>query len=117
MSSYHFPSTITGSNIPKWDFILNYCSDCPRTNAPDLESSKQLDCLFTVSLHKVKFHIFQNISKCSIRGLIPFKYKNIYGLCDLTPDKDNRLNIILKKSFVLHEEAADLFYKKMILPK
>ena len=30
--SYHFPSPITGSNIPKWDCILNCCSDCPGMN-------------------------------------------------------------------------------------
>ena len=57
-SSYHFPSTITGSNIPKWDCILNCCSDCPRTNAKYLEQSEQLYRLLTASLHKTKSHIF-----------------------------------------------------------
>ena len=37
VSSYHCTSTMTGSNIPKWDCILNYCSDCPRMNATYLE--------------------------------------------------------------------------------
>ena len=32
-SSYHCPSPITGSNIPKWDCILNCCSGCPKINA------------------------------------------------------------------------------------
>ena len=57
-SSYHCPSPITISNIPKWDRILNYCSDCTGMKAPDLELSEQLDHLFTASLHKIKFHIF-----------------------------------------------------------
>ena len=38
-SSYHYSSPITGSKIPKWDCILNCCSDCPVMNAPFLESS------------------------------------------------------------------------------
>ena len=56
-------------------------------NAPDLESSKQLDCLFSGALHKIKFHTFQNISKFSIPGLRPFKYTNMCDLCDKTQDK------------------------------
>ena len=35
-SSYHCPFPITGSKIPKWDCILNCCSDYPRMNAPYL---------------------------------------------------------------------------------
>ena len=35
-SSYHCLYPIIGSNIPKWDFILNCFSDCPRINAPYL---------------------------------------------------------------------------------
>ena len=48
----------------KWECILNFYYDFPRTNVPYLESSEQLDRLFPASLHKIKFHIFQNISKC-----------------------------------------------------
>ena len=58
-SSYHCPSPITGSNIPKWDFILNCFSDCPRTNAPYLESPEQLHRFFPYYRHKIKFHILQ----------------------------------------------------------
>ena len=36
-SSYHCYSPITGSKIPKWECILNYCSDCQMMNAPFLE--------------------------------------------------------------------------------
>ena len=81
MYSYHCPSLISGSKLPKWDCILNSCDDCPGMNAPDLESSKQIYGLFLGSLNKIKFHAHQNISKCSINGLIPFKYKNICELC------------------------------------
>ena len=77
-SSYHFPYPITGTNISKWDFILNCCSDCPRMNAPHLESSEQLDIFFPASLHKIKFHIFQNKAKCSIHALRPLKYNNMW---------------------------------------
>ena len=111
MSSYNFPSPITGSNISKWDCILNCCSDCPRINAPYLESSEQLDRLFPTSLHKIKFHLFQNIYKCSIHGLRPFKYKNTCDLCDNMLDKDDR-GIIMTNFFVLHEEVIDVFHEK-----
>ena len=37
-------------------------------NAQYLESSHQLDRFFPDSLHKIKFHIFQNISNCFIHG-------------------------------------------------
>ena len=39
-------------------FLKSYY-DFPGMNAPDLESSEQLDCLFTASLNKVNLHIFQ----------------------------------------------------------
>ena len=32
-SSYNCYSTINGSKIPKWDYILNFCSDWPMMNA------------------------------------------------------------------------------------
>ena len=35
-SSYHCPSQITGSDIPKRDCILNYCYNFPRMNATRL---------------------------------------------------------------------------------
>ena len=33
-SLYHCSNPIKGSKIPKWDCILNCCSDCPMMNAP-----------------------------------------------------------------------------------
>ena len=36
-SSYNPPSPNIGSNITKWDCILNCCSDCPMMNSPLLE--------------------------------------------------------------------------------
>ena len=86
-SSYHCTSPITESNIPKWDFILDCCSDCTRNNAPCLESSEQLDNLFPASFQKIKFRIFQNISKCLIHRLGAFKYKNTRKLCDNTQEE------------------------------
>ena len=56
-SSYHCPPTIIGSKIPRWDCILNFCSDCTMMNAPFLEPPEQLDHLFPASLYKIKFHI------------------------------------------------------------
>ena len=81
-----------------------------------LESSEQLDPFFPASLHKIKFHIFQNISKCSIHGLRPFIHKNMCELCDIIPDKDKKGIIMLKKCFVLHEEAIDVFHDKFYIP-
>ena len=95
-SSYHLPSPVTASKIPKLEFILNCCSDYTRMNALYSESSEQLDCFFPKPLHQIKFHIFQNISKCSIHILRPFKYNNMCELCDNIPDKDSRDRIIVK---------------------
>ena len=81
----------------KWEFILNCCSDCPRMNDPYLESSEQLDRFFPSSLHKIKFHIFQNISKFLIHGLRPFKYKNTCDLCDNIKYKYKIGRIMAKK--------------------
>ena len=99
VSLYNFPYPISGSKIPKWDCILKCCADFPGTNVSDLESSKRLDRLFPGSLNKIKIHIFKNIFKCSICGLIPFKYKNICELCDLTQEKYKGGNIMVKKHF------------------
>ena len=56
-------------------------------NVPDVESSEKLDSSSPAFLHKIKFHMFQNISKCYIHRLIPCKYKNIIGLCGILQDK------------------------------
>ena len=100
-SSYNFPFPITGSNIPKWDCILNCCSDFPSMNASYLEPSEQMHGFFPASFHKIEFHIFKNISKCSIHGLRPFKYKNTCELCDNILDKYKRGRIMVKKCFSL----------------
>ena len=34
--SYHCSYPISGSKIPKWDYILNCCDGCISTNAPGL---------------------------------------------------------------------------------
>ena len=81
-------------------------------NAPFLESSEQLNGLFPASFHKIMFHIFQNISKCSIHGLRQFKHKNICELCDIIPDKDKTGRIMMKNVFVLREEVIDVFREK-----
>ena len=99
-----------GSNITKWECILNGCSGCPKMNALNLESSEQIDHLFPTSLYKIKFHIFQNISKCSIHILRPFKYKNVCELCDNIIDKKMKGRLLVKKCFVLHEEVIDVFH-------
>ena len=83
-------------------------------NAPFLESSEQLNRFFPASLYKIRSHIFQNISKCLIHGLIPFKHKNICEFCDIIPDKYKKGRIMAKKYFVLHEEVIDVFHEKNI---
>ena len=75
-----------------------------RTNAPYLESSEQLDRFFPACLYKIKLHIFQNISKCLIHGLRPFKYKNTGELCDNIPDKIKERYINGGEMFSPHEE-------------
>ena len=52
-SSYHRPYPITGSNITKWEFILNFCSDCTIMNNPNLESSEQLYIFFLLPFIKL----------------------------------------------------------------
>ena len=44
-------------------------------NPPDLQLFKNLECFSPVDSNITKYHIFHNISKCSICALIPFKYK------------------------------------------
>ena len=115
-SSYHCTYPITGSNIPKWDCILNCCSDCTRMNAPHLESSEKIDLLFTASLHKIRFHLFQNISKRPINGLRQFKHKQICELCDNIQDKDKRGIITANKCFFPHEEVIGVFHDFLNIP-
>ena len=62
-------------------------------NSTDLESPEQFGCLFLTSLHKIKLHIFQTISKCLVHGIRPFKYNNTCDLCVILQDKENRVNL------------------------
>ena len=66
-------------------------------NATYLECSEQLDSFFSNFLNKIKLYILQNISRCSIHGLRPFKYKNTCELCDNTQDKDKRGVVMVNK--------------------
>ena len=95
--------------------ILNCCDYFPVVNAPDLESSKQLDHLCPGSLNKIKSHTFQNISKCSNHGLRSFKYKNIFELFYLTQDKDKRGKVMEKKSFVLHKRVIYVIHNRFYI--
>ena len=79
-------------------------------NAPFLESSEQLNSFFHAYLHKIKFHIFQNTSKCLIHGLRPLKNNNMCELCDIIPDKYKTGRIMVERCFVLHEEVTDVFH-------
>ena len=88
-SSYPFPYTMTGSRIPKCDCILNCCSGFHRMKAVSLESSKTLENFFLVYVLKT-IYVFQNIYKCLIHGLIPFDYRSVCKLCEITPDKVKR---------------------------
>ena len=85
-------------------------------NAPFLESSEQLNILFPAYLHKIKFHIFQNISKCLIHRLIPFKHKNMCELCDIIPKKYKKGRIMLNKCSVIHKEVIDIFHEFFYIP-
>ena len=80
-------------------------------NDPYLEPSGQLDRFFPATLHKIKFRIFQNISKFPIHGLRPFKHNNMCKLCDIIPDKEKKGIIMAQKCFVLHEEVVDFFHE------
>ena len=81
-----------------------------------LESSEQLDRFFPASIHKMMFYIFQNISKCLIHGLRPFKHNNMCDLCNIIPDKYKTGRIMVEKYFVLHEEVIDVFHKNICIP-
>ena len=63
-----------------------------------------------------KFHIFQNISKCLIYGLRPFKYNNTCEFCDNILDNDKKFILMVKKCSVLHEEVIDVFHKIYYIP-
>ena len=86
-------------------------------NAQLLELSEQLDCLFSASLHKIKLHIIQNISKISIHALRTFKSKNMCDLCDNILDRDKKVIIMVKKCVVLHEEFIDVFNENITFRK
>ena len=113
-SSFIFPSPINVSKIPKRNFILNCCSDCSRMNAPYLEWSEKLDCFFPASLHKIKFLIYQNIYKCLIHGLRPFKYKNTCELYYNIIKKYKRERIMLNICVVLHDKVIYVSLKNHI---
>ena len=85
-------------------------------NAPFLESSEQINHFFPASLHKIKFRIFQNISKSSIHRLRACKQKNMCELYEIVPDKDKKGRIMVKKCFLLHEEVINIFHKKNYIP-
>ena len=71
---------------------------------------------FLIPFMKIKLHIFQNIYKCSVHRLIPFKYNNTCELCDNIPDKENIERIMVKKFFALRDEVIDVFHDKFYIP-
>ena len=61
-SSHHYPFPILGLKIPKWDWRLSCCVECHGMKAPILYKPGKRDHLFTGSLNKIRFYIFNNIS-------------------------------------------------------
>ena len=51
-----------------------------------------------------------------IHVLRPLKYNNMYDLCDNILDKYKREEIMVNKSFVIHEEVIDIFHENFHIP-
>ena len=63
------PLQLKDQIFKKRDCSLNCCSDFPGMNELNLQSPEKFDSLFPDYIHNIRFHIFQNISKCFIQGL------------------------------------------------
>ena len=66
-----------------------------------------------IYINKYKLNILQNISKCLIHGLIPFKYKNTCDLCDNIPDKYKKGRLMVNKVLFIVRKLYMSFMKKL----
>ena len=67
---------------------------------------------FPGSSHKIKFHIFQNMSNHPIHGLRAFKYYNTFEVYERTQDKDKRPRIQMKNVLFFVKRLLISFMKR-----
>ena len=65
------------NSLPHWKCVLQCCAYCPCINLPDQETNEKQE----ETTPSIRFHIYHIIGSCTVRGIIPLKYKKICYMC------------------------------------
>ena len=93
--------------------VLRCCSDCPFINIPYQETTKKHD----KTTPSIRFHIYHIIGRCSTRGIISLKDKNICYMCKEESLPDTYTKIYTRKELVMMETTISYFHTLIFLTK
>ena len=63
--------------LPHWKYLLQFCEKFPGISIPNQETNtdKTNTCL------TIRFHVYHNVSHCTVHGIRPYEERTIYSMC------------------------------------
>ena len=104
------PFPVTGIDLPKWNCVLKCCSSCPKVALPEEEVNEN------VGTSKIKFHVYRDVSRCSICGVLPFDEGKVCMKCNDETDPSLKGRVYTKKEIVLLGEKISSFHQNYYMP-
>jgi hypothetical protein len=95
--------------IRHWQCVLRRCNTCPRYNQPLLEQNNNNDA------PKIRFHLYQNVTKCTKHGLLDPKAKTC-NECDTFAEGAKKGKVRTRKVLHLLERTIGTFFSDHYLP-
>ena len=90
--------------LPHWKCVLRCCANCPTLVIPDEESNPHYET------SRIKFHVYQDMTKCSLHGSRPLTEVKKCSLCDALPEDALKGSLSTRKNLVLHETSINEFH-------
>ena len=63
--------------LPHWKCLLRCCDKCLDISIPRQDTNKYA----TNTCSKIRFHVYQNVSCFTVRGIIPYEEQTICSMC------------------------------------
>ena len=104
------PFPVENIDIPKWHCVLKCCRNCPSLLVPDEEKTENAQST------KIKFHVYRDVSRCSICGVLPFDGRKLCMTCNNQADPSLKGRLHTKKEIVLLEETITSFHQNYYMP-
>ena len=88
------------------------CDKCPIIIIISQEANKYT----TNTCPTIRFHVYLNVSCCTLHGRRPYKQRTKRSMCSTVPRSDMSENVYTRKQMVLLETTIIEFYEKFSIP-